>query len=98
MAADFQHRPHDPGRAEFSDAFMEMFRVVIQLGAILAVVVLYFRKLSTLCVQRPERSGFSPHIRWPVMHLWFKIIAACLPAAACWAFCWTTGLTRTCTA
>ena len=40
---------------QFSDAFMEMFRVVIQL--------------------------FARHIRWPVMHLWFKIIAACAPAA-----------------
>ena len=34
---------------QFSDAFMEMFRVVIQLGAILAVVVLYFHKLWPFC-------------------------------------------------
>ncbi|HJC53911.1 MAG TPA: undecaprenyl-diphosphate phosphatase [Candidatus Gemmiger stercoravium] len=66
---------------QFSDAFMEMFRVVIQLGAILAVVVLYFRKLWPFCVDNGQTVGFSRHIRWPVMHLWFKIIAACLPAA-----------------
>ena len=32
-------------RIQMSDAFMEMFNVVIQLGAILAVIVLYFKKL-----------------------------------------------------
>ena len=67
---------------QFSDAFMEMFRVVIQLGAILAVVVLYFHKLWPFCADNGETTGFARHIRWPVMHLWFKIIAACVPAAA----------------
>ena len=66
---------------QFSDAFMEMFRVVIQLGAILAVVVLYFHKLWPFCADNGETTGFARHIRWPVMHLWFKIIAACIPAA-----------------
>lgn len=66
---------------QFSDAFMEMFRVVIQLGAILAVVVLYFHKLWPFCADNGETTGFARHIRWPVMHLWFKIIAACAPAA-----------------
>ena len=36
-----------------TDEFLEMFRVVIQLGAILAVVVLYFPKLWPFC--RPSR-------------------------------------------
>ncbi len=66
---------------QFSDAFMEMFRVVIQLGAILAVVVLYYHKLWPFCADNGETTGFARHIRWPVMHLWFKIIAACVPAA-----------------
>ena len=66
---------------ELSDAFLEMFRVVIQLGAILAVVVLYFRKLWPFCVDNGRDTGVSKHIRWPVLRLWFKIIAACLPAA-----------------
>ena len=65
----------------FSAEFMEMFRVVIQLGAILAVVVMYFKKLWPFCVDNGRDSGLSKHIRWPVMRLWFKIIVACLPAA-----------------
>ena len=65
----------------FSDAFMEMFRVVIQLGAILAVVVLYFKKLWPFCGDNGRDSGFARHFRWPVIKLWCKIIVACLPAA-----------------
>ena len=62
MAAHLEHRPHDPGRAvvlkfQFSDAFMEMFRVVIQLGAILAVVVLYFHKLWPFCADNGETTA-----------------------------------------
>ena len=66
---------------QFSDAFMAMFRVVIQLGAILAVVVLYFQKLWPFCADNGRDSGIARHIRWQVMRLWFKIIVACLPAA-----------------
>lgn len=65
----------------FSDAFMEMFRVVIQLGAILAVVVLYFKKLWPFCGDNGRDSAFAKHFRWPVIKLWCKIIVACLPAA-----------------
>ena len=65
----------------FSAEFMEMFRVVIQLGAILAVVVMYFKKLWPFCVDTGRDSGLPKHVRWPVMRLWFKIIVACLPAA-----------------
>ena len=66
---------------QFSDAFMEMFRVVIQLGAILAVVALYFKKLWPFCADNGENVGFARHFRWPVVRLWFKIIVGCLPAA-----------------
>lgn len=66
---------------QLSDAFMEMFRVVIQLGAILAVLVLYFKKLWPFCRDNGRDSGFGRHFRWPVMRLWYKIIVACLPAA-----------------
>lgn len=65
----------------FSDEFMSMFRVVIQLGAILAVVVLYFKKLWPFCGDNGRDSGFARHVRWPVVRLWCKIIVACLPAA-----------------
>lgn len=62
-------------RLNVTEDFMSMFRVVIQLGAILAVVVLYFRKLN------PWDSGKKPAQRRATFHLWIKIIIACLPAA-----------------
>jgi undecaprenyl-diphosphatase len=58
-----------------SGAFKEMFLVVIQLGAILAVVVLYFNALNPFSFER----GFR--IKKETMSMWFKIIAACIPAA-----------------
>lgn len=58
-----------------SDAFMEMFNVVIQLGAILAVVVLYFSKLWPFC------SRSKGWIKKDIMMLWMKVIVAALPAA-----------------
>ena len=63
----------------FSDAFMEMFRVVIQLGAILAVVVIFWNKLWPFA---RDRQG---HIRpvAPIWRLWFKIVVASIPAACC---------------
>lgn len=68
-------------RFGYSEDFMEMFRVVIQLGAILAVVVLYFRKLWPFCRDNGRDTGFAAHLRWPVVRLWCKIVAACIPAA-----------------
>lgn len=58
-----------------SENFMNVFRVVIQLGAILAVVVLYFRRLN------PWDRGKKEPQRRATWHLWMKIIVACLPAA-----------------
>jgi undecaprenyl-diphosphatase uppP len=58
-----------------SEEFKSMFMVVIQLGAILAVVVLYFRKLN------PFSRGKSLKMRYLTIELWKKIIVACLPAA-----------------
>ena len=65
----------------FDDAFMSMFRVVIQLGAILAVLVLYWKKLWPFCADNGRDSGFAKHLRWPVVRLWCKIVVACVPAA-----------------
>ena len=42
----------------YTEDFMEMFRVVIQLGAILAVVVLYFHKLWPFCKDNGRDTGF----------------------------------------
>ncbi len=58
-----------------SDAFMEMFFVVIQLGAIMAVVVLYFNKLLPFDL----KNKLAP--KKDIWILWFKIIIACIPAA-----------------
>lgn len=58
-----------------SEDFMNVFRVVIQLGAIMAVVVLYFRRLNPFDPKKKEKQ------RLATWHLWFKIIVACLPAA-----------------
>lgn len=59
-----------------SDAFKEMFFVVIQLGAILAVVVIYIKKLIPL-----EKRDNKLKIKSETMTLWYKIIFACIPAA-----------------
>lgn len=57
-----------------SDEFMEMFDVVIQLGAILAVLVLYFRKLN------PWAKGKRVKETRETISLWLKVIIACIPA------------------
>ncbi|MGX7195105.1 undecaprenyl-diphosphate phosphatase [Enterococcus olivae] len=60
---------------EASEAFMTMFNVVIQLGAILAVVVLYFNKLNPFS---PSKSKEENRDTWS---LWFKVIVAIIPSA-----------------
>ncbi|HIZ95170.1 MAG TPA: undecaprenyl-diphosphate phosphatase [Candidatus Ligilactobacillus excrementavium] len=55
--------------------FTDMFNVVIQLGAILAVVVLYFHKLNPVS---PKKSSQEKKNTWS---LWFKVIVAILPSA-----------------
>lgn len=57
-----------------SDAFRSMFDVVIQLGAILAVVVLFFHKLNPFS---PTKSEGEKKQTW---QLWFKVIAAIIPS------------------
>lgn len=58
-----------------SEQFMDMFNVVIQLGAILAVVVLYFNKLNPFAPSKTEKQKVHT---W---QLWFRVVVACLPAA-----------------
>ena len=62
-------------KINMSEAFMEMFFVVIQLGAIMAVVVLYFKKLFPFSYDK------KLIIKKETMTLWFKIVVACVPAA-----------------
>lgn len=58
-----------------SDAFKEMFFVVIQLGAILAVVVLYWRKIF------PFSFKDNQIIKKDIITMWIKVVIACMPAA-----------------
>lgn len=71
LAEEFLH-------LDVSAEFLTMFNVVIQLGAIMAVVVLYFKKLWPF--QRRVK-GFQGFIKRDVWDLWMKVILAVIPAA-----------------
>lgn len=58
-----------------SERFMEMFNVVIQLGAIMAVVVIYFNKLNPFDKRKTQNEKMT------TINLWIKVIIACIPAA-----------------
>ena len=60
---------------DVSGAFYELFQVVIQLGAIIAVVVLFFHKLWPFS---PKKTAEEKKNTW---QLWFKVLAAVLPSA-----------------
>lgn len=55
-----------------SEEFMEMFLVVIQLGAILSVIFLYFKKLNPFKKDKEERQN--------TIDLWIKVLIGCIPA------------------
>lgn len=61
-----------------SDAFKEMFFVVIQLGAIMAVVVLYFNQLLPFGLKQDTKKLY---VKKDTMSMWGKIIVSCVPAA-----------------
>ena len=61
-------------KLQASAAFKEMFNVVIQLGAIMAVVVLYFHKLNPFSPKKTQKQK-----AWTIQ-LWMKVIVACIPA------------------
>ena len=58
-----------------SEEFKEMFLVVIQLGAILAVVVLYWKKLWPFGIKDKK-----PYAKKDIWSMWFKVIVSCIPA------------------
>ena len=62
-------------KLNMSPDFMEMFFVVIQLGAILAVIFMFWNKIFPF----EFKNGLK--IKTDTMNLWFKIVVACLPAA-----------------
>ena len=55
-----------------TEEFMEMFLVVIQLGAILAVIFMFFKKLNPFKKDKKERES--------TINLWIKVIIGCIPA------------------
>ena len=59
---------------DMSAEFQSMFDVVIQLGAILAVIVIFFRKLN------PFDAGKTPKQKKRTWDLWFKVIVAIIPS------------------
>ena len=61
-------------RLNASDEFKSMFGVVIQLGAILAVIVLFFRKLNPFALSKNKEEKKQTWV------LWFKVIAAIIPS------------------
>ena len=59
---------------EVSEEFWSMFLVVVQLGAILAVVLIFWNKIFPFHFYQREK------IDWDIMELWGKILVACIPA------------------
>ena len=68
-----------------SDAFFDLYLVVIQLGAICAVILLYIKDLWPFGKKdnkRPlSKEGFGQYIKVNTFQMWFKILVACIPAA-----------------
>ena len=65
---------------QFSDEkFQEMFLVVVQLGAIMAVVLLFWNKIFPFNFKYKKSN--ESFVKWDIMQLWFKILVSCLPAA-----------------
>lgn len=62
-------------KLDVSTIFLEMYLVVIQLGAIMAVVVLYWNKLFPFSIKEKN------FIKSDSFKMWLKIIVACIPAA-----------------
>ena len=69
---------------EVSPEFWSMFQVVIQFGAILAVVLLYFKKIWPFTKDKDKaikRTGILSYFNKDIMNLWGKILVGCIPAA-----------------
>lgn len=66
-----------------SEGFFSMFEVVIQLGAILAVVVLFWNQIFPFTAKKErgyQKSGLLAYVDRDIMNMWFKIVVSCLPA------------------
>ncbi|MBR4706998.1 MAG: undecaprenyl-diphosphate phosphatase [Pseudobutyrivibrio sp.] len=72
-------------KLDVSEEFYSMFQVVIQLGAILAVVIIFWNKIwpfGKKSNQAPlSNTGFGAWIKTDIFVLWFHILVSCVPAA-----------------
>ena len=69
---------------QVSPEFWDMFEVVIQFGAILAVVLIYFKQIWPFTKQKEKaikQTGLLSYFNKDIMILWAKILVACIPAA-----------------
>lgn len=67
-----------------SEGFFDMFDVVIQLGAILAVVILFWSRIWPFALTKESRqgqTGIKSYFKKDIWTLWFKILVSCVPAA-----------------
>lgn len=68
-----------------SSEFMSMFEVVIQLGAILAVVILFWNQIWPFGKKDNKeplaKDGLLAYVKWDIFKLWFHILVSCIPAA-----------------
>jgi len=67
-----------------SEGFFDMFEVVIQLGAIIAVVILFWNKIWPFQLPRNQENpepGLLGYVKMDKIILWLKIAVACVPAA-----------------
>ncbi len=65
-----------------SEGFWDMFEVVIQLGAILAVVILYFKAIWPIKKKESKHGDNGFKLDKNILNLWGKIIVSCIPAIA----------------
>ena len=61
---------------DVSQSFMDMFNVVIQLGAIMAVVVIYFHKLNPFSPRKTQKQKMM------TIQLWVKVVIGSVPAGS----------------
>ena len=70
---------------QVSEEFMSMFEVVIQLGAIMAVVLLFWNQIWPFGKKNNKeplaKTGVGALVKWDIFKLWFHILVSCVPAA-----------------
>ena len=72
-------------KLKVSEEFYSMFEVVIQLGAILAVVILFWSQIWPFGKKNNKepfaKTGIGAWVKWDIFKLWFHILVSCVPAA-----------------